>query len=272
MAGKNLNVHLLVIDPQNDFMEGGALAVDGATADMQRLATMLGRVGHKLDDIHVTLDSHQVIDVAHPGMWRDGDGNMPAPFTMISSDDIVNGIWLPRNRALTSRMRNYAEQLEAGGKYPLMVWPEHCIIGTPGHNVQADLMTALQDWERKVFGTVNFVTKGTNPFTEHYGALMAEVPDASDPASGLNTGLIQILQDADIVVVAGQASSHCVKATVEQVADNIGDDHVQKFHLLTDCMSPVQNPDVDFPTIAQQFMQDMQARGMTLTTSDAFLA
>ncbi len=65
-----LNVHLLVIDPQKDFMDDrdSALPVPGANADMKRLAKMIDRVGRKLSDIHVTLDSHRVIDVAHPGM------------------------------------------------------------------------------------------------------------------------------------------------------------------------------------------------------------
>ena len=171
-GNKPLNVQLLIIDPQNDFMEGGSLAVDGATADMQRLAALLNRVGGKLADIHVTMDSHHLIDVAHPGMWRDADGNNPAPFTMIGSDDIKNGIWLPRNRGLVQRMADYAQALEADGKYPLMVWPEHCVIGTPGHNVQPDLMNALAQWERDYTGVVNYVTKGVNIFTEHYLSLI----------------------------------------------------------------------------------------------------
>lgn len=273
-GNKPLNVQLLIIDPQNDFMEGGSLAVDGATADMQRLAALLDRVGGKLADIHVTMDSHHLIDVAHPGMWRDADGNNPAPFTMIGSDDIKNGIWLPRNRGLLQRMADYAQALEADGKYPLMVWPEHCVIGTPGHNVQPDLMNALAQWERDYTGVVNYVTKGVNIFTEHYGALMAEVPDADDASTGLNIGLIEVLQEADIVAVAGEASSHCVKATVEQVADNIGDDHIAKFHLLEDCMSPVAQvgDGPDFPAIAEQFKADMANRGMTVTNSQAFLA
>jgi nicotinamidase-related amidase len=241
---------------------------------MQRLATLVDRIGNKLDDIHVTLDSHRVIDVGHPGMWRDRDGALPNPFTMISVDDIENGIWLPRNPAFRDRLLAYARALESQGNYPLMVWPEHCLMGTPGHNVQADLMAALQRWERREFANVDYVVKGTNTFTEHYGALMAEVIDAEDPSTQLNTGFLDILARADMIAVAGEALSHCVKSTVTQIADNIGEEHVRKFYILTDCTSPVAQPPggPDFPAIAADWLKEMEARGMTLTTSVEFLA
>jgi nicotinamidase/pyrazinamidase len=272
---KNLNIHLLIIDPQNDFMDeqGAALPVPGATADMQRVAGLIDRIGGKLSDIHVTLDSHRVIDVAHPGMWRNKDGKSPDPFTIITPDDIRNSIWAPRNPNFRARLLTYAETLEVQGKYQLMVWPEHCLIGTPGHNVQADLMEALQRWERDEFANVNYVTKGTNTFTEHYGPLMAEVPDPEDPSTQLNTKVVDILQDADMVVVAGEALSHCVKSGVDQIAENIGEEHIGKFYILTDGSSPV--PKVgdgpDFPAIAQQWLLEMEQRGMHLTTTDTFL-
>lgn len=273
---KSLKVHLLVIDPQNDFMDTttAALAVPGATADMQRLAAMVNRIGHKLEDIHVTLDSHRLVDVGHPSMWRDENGNAPSPFTMISVDDLKNGIWHPRDPRRLSYFIKYAEALAAGGKYPLMVWPAHCLIGTSGHNVQADLMDALLRWEDSQFANVDYVVKGTNSFTEHYGALMAEVPDPSDPTTGLNTAFLNTFAQADIIAVAGEASSHCVLSTVSQIADNIGDEHVKKFVLLTDAMSPVPQPPggPDFPAIAQQFMKDMAVRGMQLSTTVDFLS
>ena len=272
----SIKIHLVVIDPQSDFMDsqGSRLSVPGANEDMCRLAAMVDRVGKKLKDIHVTVDSHRVIDVGHPGMWRDEDGNSPAPFTIISADDLSNNIWMPRNLGFRSRMLDYAQTLDRQGNYPLMVWPEHCLIGTPGHNVQLSLMEALVRWERSEFANVDYVVKGTNPFTEHYGALQAEVPDPNDPSTGLNTDFLDMLAQADIVVVAGEALSHCVKSTVDQIADNIGDQHVKKFHILTDCSSPV--PKVgdgpDFPAIAQDWLRERETRGMTLTTSDTFLA
>lgn len=276
-----MKVHLLVIDPQNDFMDikGAMLPVTGANDDMKRLAAMVDRVGDKLRQVHITMDSHHLVDIAHPAFWRDSEGNLPDPMTMISAEAIKDGTWTPRNPRFRQYTIGYAEALEAAGKYTLMVWPPHCLIGSWGHNVQSDLAASLDRWTLKRMANIDFVTKGTNVFTEHYGALQAEVPIDSDPTTQLNARFLTMLQDADIIAVAGEASSHCVKATVEQVADNIGEEHIKKFRLLTDCMSPVPAvtaPDgtviVDFPAMADAFQKDMENRGMTLTTSVDFLA
>lgn len=275
--GKRLKIHLVVIDPQNDFCDipGAALPVAGANADMERLAKLIGRIGSKLDAINVTLDSHRLIDIAHPAWWIDLNGQQPRPFTMISASDIEAGMWTPRNPNFRARTLDYAHALEASqDHFKIFVWPPHCLIGTWGHNVHSTLNQALQEWSNKEYATVDYVTKGSNPWTEHYGALMAEVPDPNDPGTGLNTNFLQMLAEADIVAVAGEASSHCVLKTVRQIADNIGDAHVKKFHLLRDCMSPVGAAPggPDFPAIAESFLRDMKGRGMVITNSIDFLS
>lgn len=294
-----LKVHLVIIDPQNDFCDipeaecpvnlaratGShilpTLPVPGSHADMKRIARMIDRVGHKLEDIHVTMDSHRLIDVAHPAMWMDQYGNPPAPFTFITDKDIESGIWTPRNPAFRSRMLAYTKSLEATGKYTLCIWPPHCLIGTWGHNIHTEVNTALQRWSAEQFAMVDYVTKGSNVWTEHYGALMAEVPDPSDPGTSLNTNFLTMLAEADLIGVCGEASSHCVKNTVQQIAENIGQQHLHKFHLLTDGMSPVGAVKdsstgkviVDFPGIASAWLKDMQSTyGMTLSTTTNFLA
>ncbi len=281
------NVQLVIIDPQNDFMDypESALPVPGASADMKRLAAMIDRVGHKLDDIHVTLDSHHLVDVGHPTMWLAADGRTPPPpFTAIRADDIRSGIWTPRFAnakppalgGLTVRdyMIRYAEQLEAQGSHLLMVWAVHCLIGTPGHAVQSDLMAALNRWAIKEFGNIDFVTKGTNPWTEHYGAFQAEVVMPTDPSTGPNTRLLEILKRADVIAFAGEALTHCVMETVRQIADNVDPRLVRKFHLLRDACSPI--PAVpngpNFPAMAETWLAEMKQRGMTITTTTQFLA
>jgi nicotinamidase-related amidase len=284
-----LKVHLLVVDPQIDFMgddsgnpftetldsgvvRKASLPVPGAIADMDRFAALVDRLSPRLSDIHVTLDTHRTMHIAHPEFWLDANGQHPTPLiTMISADDVRNDIWRPRRRR--DYVISYLEALEADGKFPHMIWPPHCRIGDWGHAVYPPLHAALTRWERDRFGCVNYVTKGSSLWTEHFGALMAQVQDPTDPSTQLNTGLIQLIQEADIIGVGGEALSHCDKTTIEQIADNIGDEHLRKMHLFTDCMSPVAAvPGADFPEIGRQFLKDMEARGMTLTTSDQFLA
>lgn len=280
------NVHLLVIDPQKDFMDDrdSALPVPGANGDMTRLAAMIERLGSNLTDIHVTLDAHRVIDVAHPGLWRGRDGRPPAPFTIISAGDIEAGVWRPQpdgakpamlgGQTLGAYKLVYTRELSRHGNYPLMIWPEHCLIGTPGHAMHTGLASSVHAWERATVVNANMITKGINLFTEHYGALMAELPLASDPSTGLNTALLSRLKQADLIAVAGEALSHCVKASIDQIVAHIGDAHIKKLHILTDCTSPIpkvgEGP--DFPALSAAWLAGMQARGVTLVASDVFLA
>lgn len=275
-------VHLLVIDPQNDFCDipmaeqpvdpltaagklAPALPVTGADQDMKRLAAFIDRVGDTLSDIHVTLDSHNPIDIAHPTWWANDMGQSPAPFTVVTSKDIAAGTWRARNPLLQERSRLYVEQLEAAQRYALVVWPEHCLIGHWGHNIHAAVTQSLDAWARKKLAVVDYVTKGTNPFTEHYSAVQAEVPDPSDPGTLLNSHLIRTLNDeADVVLIAGEALSHCVASTVRDIADNLGgEDNIKKLVLLTDCCNSVGG----FEQLGSDFVNEMRARGMRTARS-----
>lgn len=280
-----MKVHLLFIDPQNDFMDypESSLPVPGGVADMQRLAKMVTRIGKRIDDIHVTLDSHRLLDIAHTGMmiegkltpswWTNDQGESPAPYQVISVDDVKSRRWYPRVAGFYKRSLAYVETLAQKGNYLLCTWPPHCLIGTWGHNIQADLNNALQKWSAEEFATVNYVTKGSNPLTEHYGGMEAEVPDPSDPSTQINTEFINMLQSADLIICGGEALYHCVKVTITQITDNIGEEHIKKFHILTDGTSSVGAiPGADFPVLSQQWLKDIEARGVHLTTTTDILS
>ena len=266
-------LHLLVIDPQNDFcdlpaqylpshsangQEAPALPVAGAHADMLRIANLVERGGAGLSGICVTLDTHQRIDIAHPTFWFDASGAAVAPFTEIAAADVRAGRYLPRRRAALTRVLAYLDTLEASGRYRLMVWPVHCEIGSWGHNIHADVRAACNGWQDAGLGAVDMVVKGTNPWTEHYSAVLAEVPDDADPATQLNRALIDTLAARDQIYICGEAGSHCVKATTEHIVAHIGAANVGKLVLLTDCMSPVGGYDVQY----QDFVRDMLRRGV----------
>lgn len=264
------NTHLLIIDPQNDFCDSnGALYVQGAEDDMGRISSFIDRLSNKIRQIHVTLDSHQDFDIAHPLFWVDSSGNHPDPFTIISADDVRNGVWRTKIPAAQPMATKYVETLEKNGRYDLMIWPYHCLIGSYGHQIYGVLFDSLRRWAQKNIKTVNYVSKGSNPFTEHYSAIVADVPDPSDPSTQINNRLIDVLENADNVLIAGEASSHCVLNTVKDVADNFGDSNVKKLVWLEDATSPVIHPEVDFPKIAADFVDEMKQRGMRISnTSD----
>ncbi|MGH8517441.1 MAG: cysteine hydrolase, partial [Panacagrimonas sp.] len=120
-----MSTHLLIIDPQIDFMdlEGSTLPVQGANADMERLAAFIDTRGARIDRITVTLDTHELHDIGHPLFWRTADGRMPAPFTPVSVEDLEQGrieVAEPEHR---DYVRRYLLALKAGNRYGHMIWP-----------------------------------------------------------------------------------------------------------------------------------------------------
>lgn len=258
-----MGVELVIIDPQNDFCDpNGSLFVNGADQDCIRLAQMIKRIKANLDDIHVTMDSHHYIDIAHPVMWKDQNGKHPTPFTIITASDIINGKFHTTNPGWNKRAIEYVKALEKNGRYPLCIWPPHCLIGSWGYSINKEVFDALLDWE-KDFAMVDFVTKGSNLWTEHYSAVQADVPDSNDPGTMLNTRLIETLEKADQILLSGQALSHCVANTVRDIANNFGEDSIKKMVLLIDTTSPVTN----FEQMAKDFVKELTGRGMRIAES-----
>lgn len=267
----NNKVVLLTIDPQMDFCSpSGSLYVNGAEKDMMRLSTMVKRIKGDLDDILVTIDSHHLVSIFHPIWWEDKFGNHPTPFTLIMEADVTgpNPKWRAKNPGYRQRSIDYVKALAANNRYVLCIWPPHCLIGSKGFTVYPELFEAFCEWEDQ-FAVVNYVTKGSNMFTEHYSAILADVQDPEDLGTGLNTDLLTVLQDPTVALIAisGEASSHCVKYTIMDIANNFGEENIKKFVYLEDTCSPVSG----FESSATDFINEMTKRGMQITTSDKFL-
>jgi nicotinamidase/pyrazinamidase len=271
--------HLLIIDPQNDFCDVPAtwcpvdplsgvaivpaLPVAGAHADMQRTAELIRSAGALLDEITITLDSHHRVDIAHPTFWHQSDGGDVSPFTTITAAQVRAGEFRPRDPAALPRTLAYLDELESRGRYTLMVWPVHCEIGSWGHGVHAAVRAAYNEWEEARLRGVRKVTKGENPWTEHYSAIQAEVPDAGDARTQVDTALLAHLDRAGLLLIAGEASSHCVRATTEHIVAKLPGARPERIALLLDCMSPVAG----FQAQHAAFLEEMRARGVRTMTS-----
>lgn len=266
-----MSLHLLIVDAQQDFCDGpcrGALAIPGAYDDMSRVARMVNRLAPRIDAIHATMDAHHTVDISHPAWWRDASGNAPPPFTIITAKDIDSGVWTPREPARRERSLRYVRQLEVQGNYPLCIWPPHCLIGSAGMSLHPELFAALTDWEAARLALVDFVIKGNNPWTEHYSAIRAEVADPEDARTLPNIDLLQALDGAGTVLVAGEALSHCVRATVGDIARALGTDCLKRFVFLTDASTSVPG----FEAYGQAFLAEMRAKGMRTATTETVLA
>ena len=287
-------IDLVVIDPQNSFCKvvptneqqiqhDGELCVSGAWEDTKRVADLVNRLQGKLNDIHVTLDSHHSLHISHPIWYKDSNGNNPLPFTIMREEkgNIVGsrfdsngnqtdvGEYTCFRPSVHKRTLEYLRSLRANNRYPHCIWPEHCLIGTPGHNVVPHLSAALIAWEKKNFASVDFVTKGSNHFVEHFSAVKSEVIDPEDSSTQLNTEFINTLMSADEILFAGEAGSHCLANTIRDIADSFKDDSfIKKCVLLKDGTSPVTG----FEHYQKQFITDMIARGMKQSTCVDYLS
>jgi nicotinamidase-related amidase len=262
-----MHIEFLIIDPQNDFSDvpHAALPIPGASEDAERLALLLDRLHSKIENIHVTLDTHQLVDISHPVFWYNQQGKRPVPFTKINVEDVENGHWRVYEPQFQHRALEYVRTLRENGRYDLTIWPPHCLLGTWGHNVIPALSLALRRWEENRLRRVDYLIKGNNPWTEHYSAVQAAVQDPNDPTTKTNTILIDALERADIVVLSGQALSHCVANTIRDIVTYSGQNSIYKLVLLEDTSSPIPG----FENLASQFLIDMRNRGMkTVCTSD----
>jgi nicotinamidase-related amidase len=96
------------------------------------------------------------------------------------------------------------------------------------------------------------------------------------PLAQKNTLFLRTLLTADAVLVAGQAASHCVKSSIDDLlAEVVATDRAlaKKIYLLTDCMSAVTVPDgkggfaADFTDAANEALRRFEDAGMNLVKS-----
>ncbi|MCR5724854.1 MAG: hypothetical protein K6G80_07210 [Treponema sp.] len=256
---------LLLIDPQNDFCaSNGALYVPGAEKDAVRLAQFIQNNQAHIENIHVTMDCHPYYHVAHPCFWKDKDGNHPSPFTIITRESFKNHEYTPVDPALYNRMEEYIITLESRARFMLTIWPPHCLLGTEGFSVYQPISDALCSWEQAKTGRIiDFVKKARNPFTEHYSAIGAEVPDPADPDTRTNFTLIDKLRNKRIYV-AGEALSHCVANTLRDLFMYIDPGEVT---LLRDCTSIIPG----YEKFAASFITEYTAKGMKVSDSTELL-
>ncbi len=265
------------VDCQVSFCTPGAsLFVPGAVDDTTRTLDFLYRHFDRVSGLVFSLDTHTAFQVFHPAWWRDADGHHPAPMTTISHDDVVTGRWIARgdvNDAL-----DYTKQLEADGRYVLTIWPFHGLVGGLSHALVPSLMeyALLHGLARDV--PARFEQKGTHPLSENYSVLSPEVKSVNGTVVGaFNDALFEHLLSFDRIYVFGQASSHCVAATLRDLQQRLLErdpSALKKIYILEDCMSPVPAPPLsplppglDFPRHAAEALAAFRDAGMNVVRS-----
>jgi nicotinamidase-related amidase len=260
---------LLLVDLQKDFcFPEGSLYVAGrsgrgALDDNRRVASFLYRNLDRVTATLCTLDSHLPHHIFSPSFWVGGDGERVEPHREIRAAHIRAGEIRPRPELaawiaggdpawLERQALDYCEELERRGRYALYLWPPHCLVGSPGHSMVGVVQEArlFHAWARRADAAVEI--KGLSPLTEHYSVLAPEIVTAHDgtPLAEGASGLAETLLAADRLIIAGQAASHCVRNTLEDLLRWIEARDpalARKVYVLEDCMSAVVVRDAAAP-------------------------
>jgi len=294
VADDRFRIALVVVDVQNTFCTPGfelfvaGRSGTGALDDSRRLCEFVYRNLGSLTQIVPTLDTHQALQIFHRVLLVDGEGRHPEPFTLVTAEDVEAGRWrisAPAAAGLgldpayaEEHLRYYTTTLERGGKYSLTVWPFHAMLGGIGYALVAAVEEALFFHSVARFAPLDFQPKGDNPLTEHYSMLGPEVEFdlEGEPLGKRNQPLVERLFQYDAVVIAGQAKSHCVAWTIE---DLLSDPNVrerglaEKVYLLEDCTSSVVVPgSIDYTDEADAAFARFAESGAHLVASTTPMA
>jgi nicotinamidase-related amidase len=279
---------LLAVDVQNTFcvpefeLFVAGRSGTGAVDDNRRLCEFIYRNLGAITQVFPSLDTHHAMQVFHAIWLVDEQGNHPAPYALVSAEDVEAGRWRA-NAAVAGALGieveyaqrhlvHYTRQLSEGGKYDLTVWPYHAMLGGIGHALVSAVEEAVFFHGVARHSAPEFQVKGENPLTEHYSMLGPEVtvgPDG-DSIDSKNTKLIDRLLGFDAVVVAGQAKSHCLAWTIDDLLadEEAGERLAERTYLLEDCTSPVVVPGaVDYTDEADAAFERYAAAGMHVVRS-----
>ncbi|NIZ46541.1 hypothetical protein PVA44_05415 [Entomospira nematocerorum] len=250
--------HLLIIDPQNDFCDpSGSLFVPGASSDMERLAQFMHNKKTTLNRLFITLDSHHHYDIAHPSYWIHQSGADVEPFTTVTIDDIHYKRIVPRNREDRDRTYNYLCELDRMGTSHT-IWPEHCLIGSWGHQIYPIIAQAIQAFQGRIHQSPTVLFKGMNPYTEHFSALSAIIPDMMDRHTQFQTMFAEELLNCDHLYIAGEALSHCVASTIQDLIRTVDCKQRSPITLLLNASSPVSG----FESIVDVMLEEWSQAGI----------
>lgn len=204
---------LLLIDMQNGFCPGGNLAVP---------------------------DGDSVIPIANR-LIRDGGYDV-----VVASQD-----WHPANHGSFASQHLGKKPFEMGelSGQPQVMWPDHCVQGTPDAEFHPDLELSEIDYIQQ---------KGENPAVDSYSAFR-------DNDHAALTGLAGYLKAQQITEldICGLATDYCVKFSALDARDMLPNVNVR---LISDASRGID------PQGIKDAISEMRERGVDIVTSKVILA
>ena len=288
-AEDSFRICLVAVDVQNTFcipgfeLYVGGRSGTGAIDDSRRLCEFIYRNLGSITEICPTMDTHNAMQIFHSLYLINDEGEHPGPFTLISEEEVREGVWKFNPAVCYSlgitedygrrHLLHYTRKLNEGGKYDLTIWPYHGMLGGIGHALVASVEEAAFFHCVARYSQTDFHVKGDRPLTEHYSVLGPEVlkDPEGNPIGRKNGKFFKKLTEFDAIVIAGQAKSHCVAWTIDDLLqDVLAEDKrlVEKIYLLEDCTSPVVVPQVmDYTERADAAFREFHDAGMHVVRS-----
>lgn len=293
-ADDAFRICLMCVDVQNTFcIPDFELFVRGrsgrgAVEDNIRLCRFIYRNLGVITEIAATMDTHDAIQIFHPIFLVDDEGNHPEPYSLVSAEDVQGGRWKFNPAVAVTlgisveygqrHLEHYTQVLKGREKFDLTIWPYHAMLGGVSHALVSAVAEAIFFHSLARRSKPDFEVKGQNPLTEHYSALGPEVlrGPAGERIAEKSDRFFEKLRAFDAVVIAGQAKSHCVFWTIDDLLSTIQEDDeglARKVYLLEDCTSPVVVPGaVDYTEEANAAFRRFADAGMNLVRSTVPIA
>ena len=238
----NKNEALLIIDAQRDFidMEKGALAVQGAVDDIKRIIKFIYDNIENLSAIYTTIDTHSYDSIFHPFLWKTPNGEYVKPFTEITLEKIENKEVIPVYKDIQT---DYVKKLKEQGSQNLIIWTYHCIYGTDGWLIEKQLSNMLAFFEASKKTSIKKIIKGTDKFTEMYGAIKPEVLTGENH---YNNDWVKEIKDYDKIYICGEAKDYCVYETIKQFCEIYKSEKniTEKIYFMDNCCSSIGDKNI----------------------------
>ena len=288
-AEDRFRIALMAVDMQNTFcipdfelFVAGRSGM-GAVDDNRRLCEFIYRNLGVLTHIIPTMDTHQAMQIFHPIFLVDQQGEHPAPLSLVSYQDIQQGRW-KFNPAIApllgidaadgqEHLLHYTRALKEQGKYDLTIWPYHAMLGGIGHALVSSFEEAVFFHTIARQAQPGIEIKGQLVISESYSVIGPEGLEDSrgQQIAQKNPRFLHLLDEFDAVAIAGEAKSHCVAWTVDDLLTQIQAHNpllARKVYLLGDCTSPVVVPVVvDYTESADEAFQRFAEAGMHIVRS-----
>ena len=204
--------------------------------DNRRLCEFLYRNLGAITQIVPTLDTHRAMQIFHPIWLVDADGRHPAPYTLVTATTSSGaaGASIPAAVESTGFEADYAERQlvhYTRARRGRQVQPDDLAVPRAARRIGhalvrgrgGDLLPhdrALQPAGLRGQGREPADRALLDPRPGGHGG-----PDG-EPIAGENDALIEELLQFDAVIVAGQAKSHCVAWTIDDLLE--GDDERER--------------------------------------------